>query len=406
LASGTSGGVEQFILGLASGLSQLDDGDEEYVFLAWEDAADWLTPHLGPACRILWDGVGPKPTSTWRRLARRIPLAGRARDEWLPLVGPLRPTVPSSNGRIEREGVDVMHFTTQSGFLTSVPSMYHPHDLQHLHLPEYFTRRSGVVREVTYRRLCAQADMVAVASSWVKQDLVSSYHLSPDKIRVIPLAPPVQAYPEPSETDLERVRSELGLPENFLLYPAQTWPHKNHLTLLRALASSRERHGLQISLVCSGQTTPYLRTIEAEAERLSLARQVQFVGFVSPVELQSLYRLCRAVVVPTMFEAGSFPMAEAFSVGAPVACSNVTSLPAQAGDAALLFDPRDAEQIAEAVRRLWTDPKLRRTLVARGHERIRSSTWRETARIFRAHYHRIAGRELQDDDRELVAASG
>ena len=406
LASGTSGGVEQFILGLASGLSQLDDGDEEYLFLAWEDAADWLAPHLGAACRILPDGPRPRPSrSTWRHLARRIPLAGRARDEWLPLLGALRPDVPTSNGQIERADVDVMHFTRQSGFLTSVPSVYHPHDLQHLHLPEYFTRRARAALEVTYRTLCARADMVAVASSWVKRDLVESYRLSADKIRVIPLAPPVQAYQQPSEADLERAHSALSLPEDFLFYPAQTWPHKNHLTLLRALALLRETQGLQVPLVCSGQTTPYLDAIETTVEELGLAEQVRFVGFVSPLELLCLYGRCRALILPTLFEAGSFPMAEAFGVGTPVACSNVTSLPEQAGDAALLFDPRDIEQIAEAVRRLWMDPELRRTLIARGHERIRSSTWRGTARIFRAHYRRIAGRELHEEDRELVAAS-
>ena len=298
-----------------------------------------------------------------------------------------------------------MHFTTQSGFLTSIPSVYHPHDLQHLHLPEYFTRKVRATREVTYRTLCAQAEMVAVASTWVKQDLIARYHLDPAKIRVIPLAPPVQAYPEPTDADLESARSALALPEAFILYPAQTWPHKNHVMLLRALALLRDRHGLEIPLVCSGHVTSHARAIEATAGELGLADTLRFEGFVSPLELKCLYRLCRAVVVPTLFEAGSFPMAEAFSVGAPVACAEVTSLPEQAGDAAILFDPRSAEEIAEAIRRLWTDPELRRTLVARGRERIRSSTWRETARIFRAHYRRIGGRTLQGDDRQLVAAS-
>jgi glycosyltransferase involved in cell wall biosynthesis len=404
--SGTSGGVEQFVIGLAMGLSQLDDGDEEYLFLAYRGEAEWLASHLGSACRLLSDGPRPPATgSSWKRVARRVPLARRARDEWLPPVGPLRPRVPASSGRIEREGVDVMHLTRQDGFITTVPTIYHPHDLQHLHLPDYFTRRERAAREVTYRALSAQARIVAVASNWVRNDLIVNFGLDPDRIHVVPLAPPIQSYPEPSRADEERVRSALALPREFVLYPAQTWPHKNHVALLRALATVRRRHGLQVPLVCSGQTTAYLRTIQAHVDHLGLTGLVSFVGFASPMELVCLYRMCRAVVIPTMFEAASFPMFEAFALSAPVACSNVTSLPEQAGDAALLFDPESLEEIADAIWRLWTEPALREAMIARGHRRIGSRTWRDVARTFRAHYRWIGGRELMEEDRDLVSRS-
>jgi glycosyltransferase involved in cell wall biosynthesis len=404
MVSGATGGVEQFVIGLAAGLSQLDHGDEEYLFLTYDDAADWLAPHMGGACRFLPVGP-PPPTPTWRQIAGRVQLVRRMRDEWIPPVGPFRPRIHRSSGLIERAGIEVMHLTCQSGFLTAVPSIYHPHDLQHLHLPAYFARRERVVRDVTYRSLCKGATMVAVASEWVRRDLIAHYGIDADKIYVIPLASPVQTYQEPSGSDAERLRSSFHLPDDFLLYPAQTWPHKNHLALLRALHILRSRHGLDVPLVCTGQTTPHLRTIRAHADQLDLSDHVTFTGFVSPTELVCLYRLCRAVVVPTLFEAGSFPVLEAFTLGAPVACSNVTSLPEQAGDAALLFDPRAPEEIAEAIRRLWTDPRLRSRLIARGRARISARTWRATAQTFRAHYRRIAGRELLEEDRELVLRS-
>lgn len=403
LLSGTSGGVEQVVIGLAEGLAQLNDGDEEYVFLAYADSTDWLRPHLAGPCRFLIDETReqhPDPLP-WKRLAKRIPAARYVRNN-LPQIGPLRPKIPRSSGLIEHEGVDVMHFTTQRGFFTQIPSVYHPHDLQHLHMPEYFSRRARAEREATYRALCWQADMVAVASEWVKQDLIQNYELQGDKVRVIPLAPPLQAYPEPSQAEMLRTHSKYGLPDTFLYYPAQTWPHKNHVPLLRALALLRDRDGLRLPLVCSGQTTSYLRRILSEARKLRL-NDVTFLGFVTPLELQCLYRLCRGVVIPTLFEAGSFPMMEAFSVGAPVACSNVTSLPEQAGDAALVFDPTDPWQMADAIRRLWTDPELRTTLVGRARGRIRSARWTDTARVFRAHYRRLAGREPTEADLDLLS---
>lgn len=385
--SGTVGGVAQFVLGLATGLSQLGDGDEEYLFLANRDESDWLLPHIGSVGRLLFEDADPAPTRTaWSRRSRRLR------------------RVPASSGAIERGDVDVMHFTWQAGFLTAVRSIYHPHDLQHIHLPEHFTQADVEFREANYRVLCARARMVAVASEWVKRDLIRHYHLSEKKVKVIHLAPPVEAYPEPSASDLAEVSAQLDLPESFIFYPAQTWPHKNHLSLLRALGELRERHGLVVPLVCSGHLTPHYQTIEETVKDLDLEDQVRFLGFVSPVELQYLYRRCRAVVVPTLFEAGSFPVMEAFRVGAPAACSTVTSLPELAGTAALLFDPLDLQDMAEAIRRLWTDDDLRQLLVQRGHERIQGETWTRTARVFRAHYRRLSGRRLNEEDIGLTGS--
>jgi glycosyltransferase involved in cell wall biosynthesis len=193
------------------------------------------------------------------------------------------------------------------------------------------------------------------------------------------------------------------LPESFIFYPANTWPHKNHIELLRALRFLRDRHGLRVPLICSGQRTRFFAELESFAVRMGLADQVMFLGFVSPLTVQCLYRLCQAVVIPTMFEAASFPMMEAFSVGAAVACSNVTSLPEQAGDAALVFDPTDHVQIAEAIRRIWRDPSLRKTLGDKGRMRQQALRWSDTARLFRAHYRRIAGCEMTEQDDLLMS---
>lgn len=111
------------------------------------------------------------------------------------------------------------------------------------------------------------------------------------------------------------------------------------------------------------------------------------------------------MVFPTLFEGWGMPISEAFLAGAPVACSSVTSLPEQAGDAALAFDPLRPEEIADAIIRLWTDEALRSTLVGRGRARVARFGWERTARIFRAHYRRVANRPLTSEDRELIASS-
>ncbi len=398
LVSGAGyGGVESVIIGLASGLATLTDGEEEYRFLAFREADAWLTPYLGDNARVL--DAGPKP----------VPRA-RARPEWLrriwhqvsPWLGPVTVPIPVSDGRVEASGADLMHFTKQDAFLTRLPSIFHPHDLQHLHLPQFFTPRQRQQRERLYRRFCDDAAMVTVISGWGKRDLIEHYALADDKVQVVPLAPVVGAYVEPDATALDALRAKLTLPEAFFFYPAQTWPHKNHLALVEAMARLSRDHGLRTHFVFSGHRDGHGDVIVARARELGVAEQITFAGFVSPTELVGLYRLCRAVVVPSLFEAASGPLWEAFKLGVPAACSNVTSLPAQAGDAALVFDPRDVGAITEAMRRLWSDAELRATLVARGRERVGLFTWPRAARHFRAHYRRLASRPLNEEDRALL----
>ncbi len=403
ITSGESGGVEQVIIGLASGLSRLSDGREEYFFLAYEGATDWLEPYLGGPCRLLLCRRDAR-ASLKQRIRSAFPPVRRAAALLRSLpFWPVR--IPVSDGTIERAGIDVMHFTSQDAFLTEIPSIYHPWDLQHLHLPQYFSRYEYRTRERRYRTFCRHARMVAVATQWIKNDIMGKYDLGDDLVRVVPLAPPVQIYPAPSHNDVAEARQRFVLPSKFIYYPAQTWPHKNHLALLEAIAYLRDRHGLIVPLVCSGRLNEFFPTIKRHMHKLGLASQVRFLGFVSPLEVQCLYRLCRAVVFPSKFEGWGLPVTEAFFAGVPVACSNVTSLPEVAGDAALLFNPDNLTEIAAAICRLWTDENLCRALVERGRARAARLSWERTARIFRAHYRRIAGRPLTEEDRALIAES-
>lgn len=408
LFSGHYGGVEQVIAGLAHGLSELDEGPERYHFLVFEGEAEWLSPYISGSCS-LFQVPPPEEPVTWRhRLVRALPRVAAARRA---LLGP-RPQpaialeIPAEPEAIRAASFDIIHFTKQDGFLTSRPSIFHPHDLQHLHFPEFFTPREIGYRELTYRAFCEQADMVTVTSEWGKRDLVDHWSLASDKVVVIPLAPAVAAYPDASESDLRAAREALALPAHYIAYPAQTWPHKNHARLMEALAILRDERGLRIPLVCTGKTNEHYATLQAKVAELGLEGQVRFVGFVEPTALQAVYRGARATVFPSLFEAaGGFgPVFESFLAGVPVACSTATSLPEQVGDAALLFDPLDSRAIASAVARLWEDASLRSALAERGRRRVASFTWDRTARTFRAHYRRICGRPLTDEDIALMNA--
>jgi len=137
---------------------------------------------------------------------------------------------------------------------------------------------------------------------------------------------------------------------------------------------------------------------------LNLADQVEFLDFVSATEMRCLYRAARGMVLPTLFEGWGLPLLEAFSSGTAVACSNVTCLPAITQDAALIFDPRDIPAMAEACRKLWEDAELRQVLINRAKERASQFDWLYTARLLRAHYRRIAQRNITEEDYALLNA--
>jgi glycosyltransferase involved in cell wall biosynthesis len=396
LGSGLSGGVEQVVIGLAAGLSRLDDGSEDYLFLTHTGRDEWLHPYIKGPGRILPSrmeyageaGIVPE----LRRRTRSLPFVRGTRD------------IPASDGTLERSGSRLVHFAHQEAFLTDLPSIYQPHDLQHLHLPEMFSERERRRRERVYRTHCERAALVVAMTSWGRRDLIQSYGIPEEKVAVVPWGSVLDEYPAPGPDDLDQIRARLSLSEAFLLFPGQTWPHKNHEGLLEALALLRDRDATEVPVVCPGRRNHYFPRVEERARELGLEGAVTFPGFVSPLELRALYSLARGLVFPSRFEGWGLPVCEAFSAGLPVASSSATSLPGLVGDAGLLFDPDNPEVMAAQILRLWTDERLRRNLAEKGRKRARLFSIDHTARLFRAHYRRIAGAELSDSDGALLAA--
>lgn len=401
LTPGKAGGVEQYVIALARALAALPRENERYSLLVDEESRAWARERIGENFPLLL--AAPRRGGKLGREARRLraqALGLLARGPGLARLGEL--TLPASDGVIERAGVDVMHFTMQSAFRTRVPSIYQPHDLQHLHAPGFFSPKIIKERELAYRAFCRRARSIAVLSQWVRRDLVDRYGLPTAKIFVPSYPPPLAGYEEPTPEDLAAARRELSLPERFAFFAAQTWPHKNHAALLRSLARLRDERGIIVPLVCSGRTNEHFAALEKTIAEHRLHDQVRFLGFVSPLRIRCLYRLARLCVVPSLFEPGNFGIWEAFIEGVPVACSKIPTLASQAGDAAELFDPKDEADIARALGLLWESAERRAGLIARGRARVAPMTPERSARAFRALYRHTAGRSLSDEDRGLL----
>jgi glycosyltransferase involved in cell wall biosynthesis len=386
-------------MALAIGLSLLDTNDERFYFYVYRDDYDWLKPFIGANSELLCGPESPK-VSVWRRRAKlAIQQCGMSR------LLPVRQWLPQrSDGTIERADIDVVDFTLQHAFLTAVPSIYHPQDLQHLHYPEFFSPAAIRARERLYRTYCKQANIVVALSTWCKNDLVTNYQLPLEKVVVVPVPPILTYYPQPSLKDVVSLRHEFSLPTDFILFPAQIFRHKNHARLLEALALLRDRYRLIVPLVCCGGLTDDYATILVQTARLGLRSQVFFLGFVEPLKLVCLYRMAKCLVFPSLFEGWGIPIVEAMEARLPVACSRVTSIPDLVGDTALLFDPTNIEDMAHSIARLWSNAILREDLAIRASTRVQNLSPRGVARISRAVYRRAAGIRLTMEDQDLLSS--
>lgn len=402
------GGVQTFILNLARGLAELGDDDLELTFLVFARHHEWLLEALPAGARLAEvPFAGPDASvSAAERLAMRVrempavhrvlaPAYRRLRGFDVP-EAELR-AVPQAPEAFSALAPDVMHFTHQSGFATTVPSIYHPHDLQHLHFPELFDEEVLALRAAHYGPLARQAAVVVVGTSWVKTDVVEKLGVPQEKVHVVPMAPPAW-----------RAEAPAPLPDGvpgglFALYPAVMWPHKNHLRLVDAIAALRGR-GFEQPLVLTGGTGPAAGAVRDRIAQLGVGDLITVLGFVSEGQLRVLQRAAHMTVVPTLFESASFPVWEAFEAGVPVAASTSTSLPQQVGDAGVLFDPLDVDAMADAIQMLATDDALRARLVQRGRQRLAELSWRGSAERYAALYARLAGRNLTERQREVLTA--
>jgi glycosyltransferase involved in cell wall biosynthesis len=166
-------------------------------------------------------------------------------------------------------------------------------------------------------------------------------------------------------------------------------PHKNVMRLLDALAAiPPERRPV---LVVPGYPTPYEAQLRARADALGVEADVVWPAWLAGPDLEGLYALAEVAVFPSLYEGFGLPVLEAMARGVPVACSDRSSLPEVAGDAALLFDPEDATAIRSALERLLGDDDERARLAARGRARAARFSWERTAELTAASYERALG---------------
>jgi glycosyltransferase involved in cell wall biosynthesis len=225
-------------------------------------------------------------------------------------------------------------------------------------------------------------DLVFAVSQTAALEIARSLDVPLERVHVAPQGVRMPTAVPASE---EAVRAELALGEaRVVLSVAQKHPYKNLHRLVRALPELDD----DVVLVLPGFPTPHERELRALASELGVGERVRLPDWLSERSLAGLYALSSAFVLPSLVEGFGLPVLEAMLRGVPVACSNRSSLPEVAGDAALLFDPERQDEATSAIRRLLEDRVLAERLVARGRERAASFTWTRTGEASLAGYRR------------------
>jgi glycosyltransferase involved in cell wall biosynthesis len=271
-------------------------------------------------------------------------------------------------------------FTAPYYWTPDVPLVSIVYDLQYLTFPEFFGPDQRRYRHQHVVEACRRSTRVACISDNVRASLLANVQVPDERVTTVHLAllQPLDGLPVSAAA---RFVHDLGVSsERFLIFPANFWPHKNHARLIEAVGLFKaSRPASDLRVVCTGTPNDLMHQLAEEAERAAPGVFV-FPGYVGAAELATLLRHSKALMFPSLFEGFGMPVLEAMSLGKPVLCSNTTSLPEVAGDAAYLFDPCRADAIAASIEWLENRPAEVATLAARGRVRAaRFGTGRDMA---------------------------
>lgn len=223
-----------------------------------------------------------------------------------------------------------------------------------------------------------RASQIVTVSRHAKNDLVRLWRVDAARVAPIPHGVGPEFHAE-SDTDyLAGVRSDLRLPDRYVLHVGVVETRKNIETLLRASVKALDERLID-AVVLAGGTGAGADRVERLAQDLGIRSKVHLLGYVHQQLLRGLYTLAQALAMPSWYEGFGMPVLEAMACGCPVLSSNVSSLPEVAGDAALLVAPDDVDGWTAALRRVLCDDELRNRLRQQGLERASRFTWRAAA---------------------------
>jgi glycosyltransferase involved in cell wall biosynthesis len=255
-------------------------------------------------------------------------------------------------------------------FYMNKPFVFTLHDMQERYYPEFFSKYENILRWLNNRAFSKTANKIICESNFVKNDIVKFTGVYGVKINVIQSPPPENFLNYQFEDNqFEVVKQKYNLPDKFVFYPAQCWFHKNHIKLVEAFDLVVKQRD-DVYLILTGSQQNNYNNLMTRIDELGLQEKVKHLGYIDYEDLPYFYKMSQFLVMPTLFESVSIPIYEAFALGVAVCSSDVVALPEQVGDAGLIFNPHDIDDIAKKMMMYLNDESLRQEKARLGFERV------------------------------------
>ena len=355
------GGIRSYVVHLLRALASIDDETDYRVLRSRRDAA---IPPPGPNFRSV---------ACWTPSHHRF-------ERWL------------LGAEIRRLRLDLLHspdfIPPAFGYARSVITV---HDLSFLYYPGFLAAESRRYYNQQIEWSVERADHILADSHSTSADLVSLLGVPQEKINVVPLAADPSFRPLPAR-EARETAERYGLEPGFLLFVGTLEPRKNIPGLLNAFRVLLDRKATAGPLVLVGGKGWLYEEIFERVKALELTEHVRFLHGVSDADLPALYTAARVLAMPSLYEGFGLPALEAMSCGTPVVVADRASLPEVVGDAGILVDPDDPEEIAEGLARVLTEQSLERRLRESGMKRASEFSWERVAEETSAVYREVLGK--------------
>jgi glycosyltransferase involved in cell wall biosynthesis len=255
------------------------------------------------------------------------------------------------------------------------------HDLSSFHIGgKYDLLRDWYIKKQLPSLIGNLCRAITISDS-SKQDILRHSKLSENQVHVIPLAADRKRF---DSREKEKAQSD-AKEKYFINYPYILYisriehPGKNHVRLIEAFDLLKKKENIPHHLVFGGEARERSEEVFQKAAKSPFSDQIHFLNFISNRHLPALYRGADLFVFPSLYEGFGLPILEAMSCGVPVACSNISSIPEVAGEAAELFDPKNTREIANSMRSIIKNTTNRETLIRKGIMRSKQFSWSKTA---------------------------
>jgi len=270
------------------------------------------------------------------------------------------------------DGIGALSFNTVSKRIITI------HDIIPFFFPEYTTKRSWIAHKILYKKTIENADMIITDSNSSKNDIINNFKVPENKIKVIYIAAD-QKYQVLTKEEIKNYKISMGIDFPLILYVGALDPRKNITNLLKSFYQVKKK-GYNHKLVIVGSIRFNSGQISKTIQQLNLSDDIIITGHLPEKDLPKIYNAADIFVFPSFYEGFGLPPLEAMSCGTPVISSNTSSLPEVVGNAGILIDPHNPNELADKIIKVISDDSLKQEMTKKGIKQAQNFSWVQTAK--------------------------